>query len=147
MSHKARVIGAIALAGSLMGFSWSDWWPPAFLQPWWPPALQQKIGELEAKVNAAETEKSALLKKVTEVSQAADDCKAQSQIAEHKQAGQEGQEEIETGSLSRIRCRMSPSVWANSCRTQRSQRMGATRGNSREENWGRFPTSPPGPGA
>ena len=78
MSHKARVIGAIALAGSLMGFSWSDWWPPAFLQPWWPPALQQKIGELEAKVNAAETEKSALLKKVTEVSQAADDCKAQS---------------------------------------------------------------------
>src|SRR6266849_3174985 len=69
MSHKARVIGAIALAGSLMGFSWSDWWPPA---------LQQKIGELEAKVNAAETEKSALLKKVTEVSQAADDCKAQS---------------------------------------------------------------------
>src|SRR3989441_10961146 len=78
MSHKARVIGAIALAGSLMGFSWSDWWPPAFLQPWWPPPLQQKIGELEAKVNAAETEKSALLKKVTEVSQAADDCKAQS---------------------------------------------------------------------
>src|SRR5712691_11546684 len=78
MSHKARVIGAIALAGSLRGFSWSDWWPPAFLQPWWPPALQQKIGELEAKVNAAETEKSALLKKVTEVSQAADDCKAQS---------------------------------------------------------------------
>src|SRR2546426_7251508 len=83
MSHKARVIGAIALAGSLMGFSWSDWWPPAFLQPWWPPALQQKIGELEAKVNAAETEKSALLKKVTEVSQAADDCKAQSRSEEH----------------------------------------------------------------
>ena len=78
MSHNARVLGAIALAGSLMGFSWSDWWPPAFLQPWWPPALQQKIGELEAKVNATETEKSALLKKVTDVSQAADDCKAQS---------------------------------------------------------------------
>src|SRR5437879_13782060 len=77
MSHNARVLGAIALAGSLMGFSWSDWWPPAFLQPWWPPALQQKIGELEAKVNAAETEKSALLKKVREVTQAADDCKAQ----------------------------------------------------------------------
>src|SRR5207245_845955 len=63
---------------SLEGFSWSDWWAPTFLQPWWPPAHQQKIGELEAKVNAAETEKSALLKKVTEVSQAADDCKAQS---------------------------------------------------------------------
>src|SRR2546426_9326184 len=30
-------------------FSWSDWWPPAFLQPWWPPALQQKIGELEGR--------------------------------------------------------------------------------------------------
>ena len=78
MSHNARVLGAIALAGSLMGFSWSDWWPPAFLQPWWPPALQQKIGELEAKVNATETEKSALLKKVTEVSQTAEDCRAQS---------------------------------------------------------------------
>ena len=78
MSHKARVIGVIALAGSLMGFSWSDWWPPTFLQNWWPPALQEKIGELEAKAKTAETEKSALLKKVTEVSQAADDCKAQS---------------------------------------------------------------------
>ena len=82
MSHKARVLGAIALAGSLMGFSWSDWWPPVYLQPWWPPALQQKIGELEAKAKTAETEKSALLKKVTEVSQAADDCKVHSdQIA------------------------------------------------------------------
>ena len=78
MSDKARVVGAIALAGCLMGFSWSDWWPPVFLQGWWPPTLQQKIGELEAKVNATETEKSALLKKVTDVSQAADDCKAQS---------------------------------------------------------------------
>jgi predicted RNase H-like nuclease (RuvC/YqgF family) len=78
MSDKARVVGAIALAGCLMGFSWSDWWPPVYLQGWWPPTLQQKIGELEAKVNAAETEKSALLRKVTEVSQAADNCKAQS---------------------------------------------------------------------
>ena len=78
MSHNARVLGAIALAGSLMGFSWSDWWPPAFLQPWWPPALQQKIGELEAQGKAAEAEKGSLLKKVAEVSQAADNCKAQS---------------------------------------------------------------------
>ena len=69
MSDKARVVGAIALAGCLIGLSGCDWWPPA---------LQQRIGELEAKVTAAETGKNALLKKVAEVSQAADDCKAQS---------------------------------------------------------------------
>ena len=69
MSDKARVAGAIALAGCLIGLSGCDWWPPA---------LQQRIGELEAKVTAAETGKNALLKKVAEVSQAADDCKAQS---------------------------------------------------------------------
>ena len=78
MSDKARVVGAIALAGCLMGFSWSDWWPPVFLQGWWPPTLQQKIGELEAQGKAAEAEKGSLLKKVAEVSQAADNCKAQS---------------------------------------------------------------------
>ena len=78
MSDKARVVGAIALAGCLIGLSGCNWLPPAFQQNWWPPALQQKIGELEAKVNAAETGKNALLKKVAEVSQAADDCKAQS---------------------------------------------------------------------
>jgi len=72
MSDKARVVGAIALAGCLIGLSGCDWWPPA---------LQQRIGELEAKVTAAATaekEKNALLKKVADVSQAAEDCKAQS---------------------------------------------------------------------
>ncbi len=69
MSDKARVVGAIALAACLIGLSGCDWWPPA---------LQQKIGELEAKVTAAGMEKSALFKKVADVSQAADACKAQS---------------------------------------------------------------------
>ncbi|HZC67377.1 MAG TPA: hypothetical protein VE201_02045 [Nitrospirales bacterium] len=77
MSDKARVVGAIALAGCLIGLSGCDWWPPA---------LQQRIGELEAKAKAAETEKSALLKKVTDVSQAADDCKAQSDQMARAQA-------------------------------------------------------------
>jgi outer membrane murein-binding lipoprotein Lpp len=67
MSDQARVVGAIALAGCLIGLSGCDWWPPA---------LQQRIGELEANVQAAEAEKSALLKKVAEVSQAVEDCKA-----------------------------------------------------------------------
>jgi hypothetical protein len=69
MSDQARVVGAIALAGCLIVVSGCDWWPPA---------LQQRIGELEANVQAAEAEKSALLKKAAEVSQAAEDCKAQS---------------------------------------------------------------------
>ena len=69
MRDTARGVGAIALAGCLIGLSGCDWWPPA---------LQQQIGELEAKVKAAEAEKSALLKKVTEVSQTAEDCRAQS---------------------------------------------------------------------
>jgi predicted nucleic acid-binding Zn-ribbon protein len=69
MSDQARVVGAIALTGCLIVLSGCDWWPPA---------LQQRIGELEANVQAAEAEKSALLKKVAEVSQAAEDCKAQS---------------------------------------------------------------------
>lgn len=69
MSDKARVVGAIALAGCLIGLSGCDWWPPA---------LQQQIVELDAMVKAAEAEKSALLKKVGDMSQAAEDCKAQS---------------------------------------------------------------------
>lgn len=69
MSDIARVVGAIALAGCLIGLSGCDWWPPA---------LQQQIGELDAKVKAAEAEKSAVLKKMADVSQAAEDCKAQS---------------------------------------------------------------------
>src|SRR5439155_9916106 len=69
MSDKARVVGAIALAGCLIGLSGCDWWPPA---------LQQQIGELEAKVKAAEAEKSAVRKKMADVSQAAEDCRAQS---------------------------------------------------------------------
>ena len=69
MSDKARVVGAIALAGCLIGVSGCDWWPPA---------LQQQIGELEAKVKAADAERSALLKKVGDVSQAAEDCRAKS---------------------------------------------------------------------
>ena len=69
MSDRTRVVGAIALAGCLIGLSGCDYWPPA---------LQQRIGELESKVKAAETEKSALLKRVVDVSKAADDCKAQS---------------------------------------------------------------------
>ncbi len=69
MSDRARVVGAIALAGCLIVLSGCDWWPPA---------LQQRIGELEAKVKAAEVDKSTLQKKVAEVSKAAEDCKAQS---------------------------------------------------------------------
>jgi len=69
MSDKARVVGAIALAACLIGLSGCDWWPPA---------LQQQIGELEAKVKAADAERSALLKKVADVSQAAEDCKTKS---------------------------------------------------------------------
>ena len=69
MSDKARVVGAIALAGCLIGLSGCDWWPPA---------LQQQIGELEAKVKGADAERSALLKKVGDVSQAAEDCRAKS---------------------------------------------------------------------
>ena len=69
MSDIARVVGAIALAGCLIGLSGCDWWPPA---------LQQQIGELDAKVKAAEAEKSAVLKKMADVSQAAEDCRVQS---------------------------------------------------------------------
>jgi outer membrane murein-binding lipoprotein Lpp len=69
MSDKARVVGAIALAGCLIGLHGCDWWPPA---------LQQQVGELETKVTTAEAEKSALLKKIADVSQAAEECKAQS---------------------------------------------------------------------
>ena len=69
MSDTARRVGAMALAGCLIGVSGCDWWPPA---------LQQQIGDLQAKVKAAEAEKSALLKKVSEVSQTAEDCRAQS---------------------------------------------------------------------
>ncbi len=69
MSDKARMVGAITLAACLIGLSGCDWWPPA---------LQQQIGELEAKVKAADAERSALLKKVADVSQAAEDCKTKS---------------------------------------------------------------------
>ena len=69
MSDIARVVGAIALAGCLIGLSGCDWWPPA---------LQQQIGELDAKVKAAEAEKSAVLKKMADVSQAAEDCRVKS---------------------------------------------------------------------
>ncbi len=69
MSDRTRMVGAIALAGCLIGLSGCDYWPPA---------LQQRIGDLEAKVKAAEADKSAMLKKVTDASKAADDCKAQS---------------------------------------------------------------------
>ncbi len=69
MSDIARVVGAIALAGCLIGLSGCDWWPPA---------LQQQIEELGAKVKAAEAEKSAVLKKMADVSQAAEDCRVKS---------------------------------------------------------------------
>lgn len=69
MSDIARVVGAIALAGCLIGLSGCDWWPPA---------LQQQIEELDAKVKAAEAEKSAVLKKMADVSQAAEDCRVKS---------------------------------------------------------------------
>jgi uncharacterized coiled-coil DUF342 family protein len=69
MSDKARVVGAIALAGCLIGLSGCDWWPPA---------LQQQIAELDAKVQGAEAEKSALLRKMADASQAAEDCRAKS---------------------------------------------------------------------
>jgi outer membrane murein-binding lipoprotein Lpp len=78
MSNKARrVVGMLAVVGCLGVLSGCDWWPPA---------LQQRIGQQETQIKTLDAEKTALQSKVTELTKAADDCKAQSALAAKAQA-------------------------------------------------------------
>src|SRR2546426_2601516 len=97
MSDIARVVGAIALAGCLIGLSGCDWWPPA---------LQQQIGELDAKVKAVEAEKSAVLKKMADVSQAAEDCRVKSDQMAKSQADRSEEHTSELQSPCNLVCRL-----------------------------------------
>ena len=83
MSDKARrVVGMLAAVGCLAVLSGCDWWPPA---------LQQRIGQQETQIKTLGAEKTALQGKVTELTKAVDDGKAQSAQAAKAQADLQAQ--------------------------------------------------------
>jgi peptidoglycan hydrolase CwlO-like protein len=61
----ARVLALVAILGGLSGCDW------------WPPALQEKIGQQEAQLKALEGEKANALKKVGDMTKAAEEAKVQ----------------------------------------------------------------------
>jgi outer membrane murein-binding lipoprotein Lpp len=83
MSDKTRrVAGVMAVIGCVVMLGGCDWWPPA---------LQQRIGQQDAQIKTLGTEKTALQGKVTELTKAAEDCKAQSAQAAKAQADLQAQ--------------------------------------------------------
>ena len=83
MNDKARrVMGMLAAVGCLAALSGCDYWPPA---------LQQRIAQQETQVQTLGKEKTALQGKVTELTKAVDDCKAQSAQVAKAQADLQAQ--------------------------------------------------------
>lgn len=83
MSEKAkRVAGMLAVVGCVAVLSGCDWWPPA---------LQQRIGQQETQIQTLGKEKTALQGKVAELTNAVDECKAQSAQAAKAQADLQAQ--------------------------------------------------------
>lgn len=83
MSDKTRrVVGVLGVIGCLAVLSGCDWWPPA---------LQQRIGQQETQIQNLGKEKTALQGKVTELTKAAEDCKAQSAQVAKAQADLQAQ--------------------------------------------------------
>jgi peptidoglycan hydrolase CwlO-like protein len=74
----------VVLAGLLAGTTGCDWWPPA---------LQERIGQQEAELKVLEAEKARMQAKVTELSKALDEVRAQASKMEQDNAALQTQVE------------------------------------------------------
>ena len=72
-----QAAGVVVLVGLLSGTTGCDWWPPA---------LQERIGQQEAQLKLLEAEKTRMQAKVTELSKALDEAKAQAAKMEQDNA-------------------------------------------------------------
>ena len=83
-STSRQAIGMVLLAGLLLGTTGCDWWPPA---------LQERIGQQEAQLKVLEAEKARMQAKVTELSKALDEVRAQGSKMEQDNAALQAQVE------------------------------------------------------
>jgi peptidoglycan hydrolase CwlO-like protein len=69
MARTSRqAAGVVVLVGLLTGITGCDWWPPT---------LQERIGQQQAQLKVLEVEKAGMQAKVTELSKALDEVRAQ----------------------------------------------------------------------
>jgi peptidoglycan hydrolase CwlO-like protein len=68
MKTARQTVGAVVCVGLLAGVTGCDWWPPT---------LQERIGQQEAQTKALLGEKARMQAKITELTKALEDLKAQ----------------------------------------------------------------------
>ena len=68
MRTARQAVGAVVCVGLLAGVTGCDWWPPT---------LQERIGQQEAQIKALLGEKARMQAKITELTKALEDVKAQ----------------------------------------------------------------------
>ncbi len=68
MRTARQAVGAMVCVGLLAGVTGCDWWPPT---------LQERIGQQEAQIKALLGEKARMQAKITELTKALEDLKAQ----------------------------------------------------------------------
>lgn len=79
MTRTARhAVGAVVCVGLLAGISGCDWWPPT---------LQERIGQQEAQIKALQGEKTRMQAKITELTKALEEVRAQAAQLEQTNNG------------------------------------------------------------